>query len=60
MLVSNVIYNFDCVSCTASYVDKTERHYFRQEHLGLIKEAAPNAVTKYLVASANSKANDFA
>ena len=56
MLVSNVIYNFDC----ASYVDKTERHYFRQEHLGLIKEAAPNAVTKYLVASANSKANDFA
>ena len=32
----------------------------RLEHLCLIKGAAPTAVTKHLVASANCKANNFA
>ena len=62
MLVSNVIYKFDCASCSASYVGETERHYFRrmQEHLGLIKGAAPTAVSKHLMASDNCKANNHA
>ena len=34
MLTSNIIYKFVCASCSASYIDDTERHYFRrmQEH----------------------------
>ena len=62
LCLNNVIYKFDCASCSASYVGETERHYFRrmQEHLGLIKGAAPTAVTKHLGASENCKANNFA
>ena len=62
MLMSNVIYKFDCASCSACYIGETERHYFRlmQEHLGLIKGASPTAVTKHLAASANCKANNAA
>ena len=61
MLVSNIIYKFDCASCSASYVGETERHYFRrmQEHLGLIKGAAPTAISKHLMASENCKVNNF-
>ena len=62
MLTSNVIYKFDCASCSACYIGETERHFFRrmQEHLGLIKGASPTAVTKHLAASANCKANNAA
>ena len=28
MVVSNVIYEFVCASCSVSYVGETERHYF--------------------------------
>ena len=61
MLVSNIIYKFNCASCSASYVGETERHYFRrmQEHLGLVKGAAPTAISKHLMASENCKVNNF-
>ena len=62
MLVSNVIYKFDCASCSASYPGETEGHYFRrmQELLAHIKGAVPTAVTIHLAASANCKANNCA
>ena len=62
MLVSNVIYKFDCASCSASYIGESEHHYFRRmkEYLGLIKGAAPAAASKHLMASDNCKANNHA